>query len=194
MTNKVVRLVELRREFQASSKVEIAEIYTGFSRRLNYFIDISDIDPPSINDGRISFVAEILNVSRPAVTDWLTKNKPPKETTLFEVVCYFLKHIEGGSDVLPARVVSWLRYGEEVSHCPFKELCETPDNKELIPLAASLIAYEAKSMGFGATSYDLEKVLPSAVATLADFELSEIEQVKAVHRQIIQQLIQRHRR
>jgi hypothetical protein len=194
MANNVVRLDELRREFQATSKVEIAKIYTGFSRRFNYFIDFSDIDLPTLKDGRISFVAEILNVSRPAVSDWLTKNKPPKETTLFEVVCYFLKHIEGGNDVLPARVVAWLRYGEEVSPCPFRDLCESTDNKELMPLAASLIANEAKSLGFGAASYDLEKVLPLTVATLADFELSEIEQVKDVHRLIIQQLIQKHLR
>jgi transcriptional regulator with XRE-family HTH domain len=157
MTNNVVRLDELKREFQATSKVEIAEIYTGFSRRFNDFIDISDIDLPTINNGRIGFIAELLNVSRPAVSDWLTKNKPPKKTTLFEVVGYFLKHIEDGNDILLARVVAWLRYGEEVSPCPFKGLYDASDNKELMPLAASLIANEAKSMGFGATSYDLEK-------------------------------------
>ena len=99
MRDKVVKLDELKREFQASPSVEIAEIHAGFSRRLNFFIDISDIDTPSINDGRVTFVAEMLNVSRPAVTDWLTKNKPPKETTLFEVVSYFLKHIDGGEDI-----------------------------------------------------------------------------------------------
>jgi hypothetical protein len=194
MTNNVVRLDELKREFQATSKVEIAEIYTGFSRRFNDFIDISDIDLPTINNGRIGFVAEMLNASRPAVSDWLTKNKPPKETTLFEVVCYFLKHIEDGNDVLPARVVAWLRYGKEVSPCPFTGLCDVTDNKELMPLAASLIANEAKSMGLGATSYDLEKVLPLTVTTLADFEIAEIEQVKDVHRLIIQQLIQKYPR
>jgi hypothetical protein len=63
-----------------------------------------------------------------------------------------------------------------------------------MPLAASLIANEAKSMGFGATSYDLEKVLPLTVTTLADFEIAEIEQIKDVHRLIIQQLIQKHLR
>jgi hypothetical protein len=194
MRDKVVKLDELKREFQASPSVEIAEIHAGFSRRLNFFIDISDIDTPSINDGRVTFVAEMLNVSRPAVTDWLTKNKPPKETTLFEVVSYFLKHIDGGEDILPARVVSWLRYGEEVSPCPFQVDYEDPAHKELMPLAARIIATEAKSMGLGATSYDLGKVLPLAVSTLADFELRDLDEVQDVHRQIIRQHIRNHPR
>lgn len=194
MRDKVVKLDELKREFQASPSVEIAEIHAGFSRRLNFFIDISDIDTPSINDGRVTFVAEMLNVSRPAVTDWLTKNKPPKETTLFEVVSYYLKHIDGGEDILPARVVSWLRYGEEVSPCPFQVDYEDPAHKELMPLAARIIATEAKSMGLGATSYDLGKVLPLTVSTLADFELRDLDEVQDVHRQIIRQHIRNHPR
>ncbi|MFA0809493.1 hypothetical protein [Microbulbifer epialgicus] len=193
VSDKVV-VLELKREFQASPGVEIAEIHAGFSRRLNYLIEISDIDAPSMNDGRITFIAEILDVSRPAVTDWLSKNKPPKETNLFEVVGYFLKHIEGGDDILPARVVSWLRYGEEVSPCPFQVEYEDQTHKELMPLAASIIVSEAKSMGLGATSYDLGKVLPKTVSTLADFELRTIEDVQDVHRQIIQQHIQNHSR
>jgi hypothetical protein len=194
MSDKVVKLDELKREFLASSSVEISEIHAGFSRRLNFFIDISGIDTPLINDGRVTFVAEMLDVSRPAVTDWLTKNKPPKETTLFEVVSYILKHIEGGDDILPARVVSWLRYGEEVSPCPFRVGYEDPEHKELMPMAARIIATEAKTMGLGATSYELEKVLPLTVSTLADFELRELDEVKEVHRQIIRQHIRNHPR
>jgi hypothetical protein len=189
MISKVVQLDELRREFQASPDVEIAEVYAGFSLRLNQFIDISDISIPTLKEGRIAFVAHLLDVSRPAVTDWLVKNKPPKEITLFEVVNYFLKHINHSEDILPARVVSWLRYGEEVSPCPFKSMFGDSEHKELLPLAASIVANEAKLMGFSATSYDLEKVLPLAVTTLADFELMELTQVQEVHRQIIRQHI-----
>jgi predicted DNA-binding protein YlxM (UPF0122 family) len=194
MISKVIRLNELRQEFQSSPGIEINEIYAGFSHRLNSFIDFSDIDTPSLNDGRVTFIAEMLEVSRPAVTDWFTKNKPPKETTLFELANYFLKHIEGGDDILPARVVSWLRYGDEVSPCPFQIKNDDPAHKELIPLAARIIATEAKTMGLGATSYDLTKVLPLTVSTLVDFELSELEEIQKVHRQIIQQHIRNHPR
>ncbi len=194
MNEKVVRLDALKREFQASPTVEITEIHAGFSRRLNFFIDVSDIDAPSMNDGRVSFVAELLDVSRPAVTDWLSKNKPPKETTIFEVVRYFLKHIESGEDILPARVVSWLRYGDEVSPCPFKVEHEEIAHQELMPLAASIIANEAKTLGLGASSYDLAKVLALTVQTLADFELRDLDSVKEVHRLIIQQHIRTHSR
>jgi hypothetical protein len=192
--SKVIRLDELKREFQSSPGVEIDEIYAGFSHRLNSIIDISDIEAPSINGGRVTFVAEMLNVSRPAVTDWLTKNKPPKEKTLFDVVNYLLKHIKGGEDILPARAVSWLRYGEEVSPCPFQMGYEDPAHKELIPLAANIIAVEAKTMGLGATSYDLAKVLPLTLSTLVDFELNELDEVQGVHRQIIQQHIRNNPR
>lgn len=192
--SKVIRLDELKREFRSSPGVEIKEIYAGFSLRLNRIIDISDIDAPSINGGRVTFVAEMLNVSRPAVTDWLTKNKPPKEKTLFDVVNYLLMHIDGGEDILPARAVSWLRYGEDVSPCPFQMGHEDPAHKELMPLAASIIAAEAKTMGLGATSYDLAKVLPLTLTTLVDFELNELDEVQGVHRQIIQQHIRNNSR
>jgi hypothetical protein len=194
MKNKVVRLDALKKEFQSSPAVEITKIHAGFSRRLNFFIDASDIDAPSLNDGRIGYIAELLDVSRPAVTDWISKNKPPKETMLFDLVRYFLKHIDSGEDILPARVVSWLRYGDEVSSCPFDSELEEGKNQELMPLAASIIAYEAKNLGLGASSYDLEKVLSLTVATLVDFELQTAEEIKDVHRLIIQQHIKSNSR
>lgn len=194
MSNKVVHLDALKQEFKESTSVEIAEIHAGFSRRFNLMIDLSDIDAPPLNDGRVGFAAELLDASRPAVTDWLTKNKPPKETTLFEVVRYFLSHIDSGEDILPARVVSWLRYGDEVSPCPFGAEYEELDNQELIPLAASIIAEESKELGFGASSYDLEVVMSLVVKTLADFEISEASALKSIHRKIIQGHIRSHSR
>jgi len=192
MKNKVVYLGASNRETKSSATAEISEIYAGFSRRLNLFIDASDIDAPSMNDGRVSFIADLLNVSRPAVTDWLSKNKPPKETTIFEIVYFFLKHMDAGEDILPARVASWLRYGDEVSPCPFRVEQDEIVYQELIPLAASIIANEAKTLGLGAASYDLEKVLKLTVQTLADFELRESNRIKEVHRLIIQQHIKSH--
>jgi len=194
MKSKVVHIDALKREFQASPAVEIAEIHAGFSRRLNFLFDMSDIDTPSINDGRISFVAKLLDVSRPAVTDWLSKNRPPKETTIFEVVHYLLKHIDEGDDILPARVVSWLRYGDEVSPCPFGLEYEDPAHQALMPLAASIIVNEAKTLGLGASSYNLEQVLALTIKMLVDFELKEQANVKDVHRLIIQQHIRAHSR
>lgn len=192
MNNNVVRMDALKQEFKSFPSVEITEIHAGFSRRFNFMIDSSDIDAPSLSDGRVGFTAEILDVSRPAVTDWITKNKPPKETTMFEVVRYFLKHIDSGEDILPARVVSWLRYGDEVSPCPFG--VEEEDNQEMMPLAASIIAEEAKELGFAASSYDLEAVLNLVVKTLVDFEIQEKAGIKEVHRKIIQQHMRTHAR
>ncbi|WP_045861686.1 hypothetical protein [Teredinibacter purpureus] len=194
MNNNVVRMDALKQEFKSSPSVEITEIHAGFSRRFNLMIDLSDIDAPSLNDGRVGFAAELLGASRPAVTDWLTKNKPPKETSLFEVVRCFLKHIDSGEDILPARVVSWLRYGDEVSPCPFGVEYEEEDNQEMMPLAASIIAEEAKELGFGASSYDLEAVLNLVVKTLVDFEIQEKVGIKEVHRKIVQQHIRTHSR
>ncbi len=192
MKNKVIRLDELKHEFQASPGIEISEIHAGFSQRFNYFIDSSDLDAPSLNDGRIGYIAQILDVSRPAVTDWLVKNRPPKESTLFDVVSYLLMHIEHGSDVLPARAVAWLRYGNEVSPCPFETCYDSPDQKRLMPLAARIIANEAKSIGLGANSYDLEQVMPLTITTLVDFELNEMDQIKEIHLQIVRQHIRNH--
>ncbi len=121
----------LKADFDATEDVQVSKIYDGFSKRFNYLIDISDADVPPIDGGRVSFLAELFGVSKPATSEWLSKDKPPKDgsqrdrsgdVTLFRIVCFFLKHIQNSHNIVPARVVAWLRYGEGAISYPFSSV------------------------------------------------------------------------
>lgn len=186
--NNVVCLDELKMELQASKPAVISDISAGFSKRFNFFIDISEVDVPTAGDGRYGYFEGLGKWSKPSVYGWLAKNKPPKETTLFQIVEFFLKHIDGGDYISPKRVVSWLRYGDEVVPCPFMQDA-IPEQHKLIPLAVKIIADVAKKMGVSAREYDLKKVIDLSIVALADFDVRDLESVEDVHRLIIKEYI-----
>lgn len=95
-------------------------IYEGFSTRLNHLLDISDFVGISSVDERVALISKTFGVNDTESNNWVAKDIPPKETTLFEIAGFLLNHIASEKEILPARVVSWLRYGEVVSPCPFQ--------------------------------------------------------------------------
>ena len=99
--------------FSTVEKAKLSEIHAGFSDRLNWLLDLSDLDAPPLNNGRISWTAEITNSSRPAVMDWLKHDKPPKSVTLRKLVIFLHNHLPPIFREVPA-LEAWLRYGPDV--------------------------------------------------------------------------------
>lgn len=177
---------ELKEEYKKTSSAPVTEIHAGFSERLNYLIDTSTIDVPKASDGRFGYIADLFDGNKSGVHGWLTKNKAPKESTLFQIVEFFLKHIESGSHILAARVVTWLKYGDNIIPCPFRQDTDASKDK-LIPVAAQLIAQITNSESITPDKYDLAAVLEYTVEILFNFQITNIDQVKDAHRLIIKQ-------
>ncbi|MET1256983.1 hypothetical protein [Aliikangiella maris] len=188
----------LKADFDATEDAHVSEIYDGFSKRFNRLIDISDAEVPPIDGGRVSFLAELFGASKPATSDWLSKDKPPKdgsqrdrsgEATLFRIVGFFLKHIQNGDSIVPARVVTWLRYGDSVIPCPFTSTVNDVTFRKLSPIAASVIAQESKTLYLNTADYDFAEVMKQTVKMLVNFEISQEVDISDTHRVIIQQYL-----
>jgi len=193
-SDSVVRSIDdYKKEMRDVKSATVEQINAGFSNRLLTFIGQSDIDIPKLDEGMITYIAKLFETSKPAASDWLTKNKPPKEATLLKIVKFFLNHIEGGDNILVTRVISWLRYGDGAVPSPFKQEGKPEGYLELSPLAASLIVEEAKEIGLDASDYDLEKVLPQTVNLLITYDISDDTQVTNAHRDIIRGHIKNNR-
>ena len=183
----VVSLHQLQKEFEETQAASITEHFAGFSQRMNELIDLTDIDIPAMHDGRQAYLSSLLQSSKMSSADWLKKNRPPKASTLRNIVVYLLNHIPGSYN--PLRVEAWLKYGDEAVPNPFEARL---DNQSLIPLAAALIASEAKTLAIPPAAFDLNNVLSCTVDMLADFHITNESMVEAAHRQIIAQHIKLH--
>ncbi len=95
-------------------KVDLAEIHAGFSERLNWLLDASDLNPPPLDAGRVSWLAKLTSYSRPAVMDWLKYDKPPKCTTLRKLVSFLNRHHLPPIMSSTPRIEAWLQYGPVV--------------------------------------------------------------------------------
>ncbi len=187
---KVVQLRDRRAEFNRTTAGAVAEIFPGFSARLNQLIDLTDLDIPDIGDGRQTYIGELLQASKMACGDWLRKDKPPKPTTLRKLVVYLTEHVPG--DQNPYKVEAWLRYGDVAVQNPFDS---TPQRHQaLIPLATALIVSVAKEIDVPTTSFDLSEVLTATIEILANFHITHATLIEPVHRTIIAQYIHAHPR
>ena len=104
---------EKSRVFGTSTELALSEIYSGFSERLNWLIDASDLKAPPLYKGRISWLAKITETSKSAVLAWLKKNKPPKSVFLRKLVTFLVAHLPPITKNIPT-VEAWLKYGPEV--------------------------------------------------------------------------------
>lgn len=99
-------------EFVTVEKANLAEIHAGFSERLNWLLDASDMNPPPLDAGRVTWLAELTSSSRPATMDWLKHDRPPKSVTLRKLVSFINGHLPPIMSSTP-KVEAWLKYGHE---------------------------------------------------------------------------------
>ncbi|MCX4030157.1 hypothetical protein H0A36_17440 [Endozoicomonas sp. SM1973] len=195
--SKVVLLSDHKKEYENTEGPGLEDngVYSGFSDRMNEFLDHVKMDLPPLDKGRISYIAELTGCSRQIVSIWLTKNKPPrdsvdqdKKTSLFKLVAYFMKHLD--TDVSLYRIVAWLRYGDEAIESPFKQK-QVDDLKQelLIPLAAKVIVEEAKAANMSMSAFNLQLVLEETLNILFDFDVMSYKNILPPHRKIILQCI-----
>lgn len=161
------------------------EAFPGFSVRLNMFIDLTDLEIPPLDNGRQSFLGNLVQTTRMSPGEWLKKDKPPKTATLRKLIVYLLDHIQG--DYNPFKIEAWLKYGDVAVANPFYK--EADSSQSLIPLATSLIVLVAKEIGVPANSFDLNPVLASTVETLSAFKITQANMVEPVHRSIVAEYI-----
>ncbi|WP_018690927.1 hypothetical protein [Algicola sagamiensis] len=181
---------KLHEEYQASPTFDVTDIHAGFSKRFNEMIDLSNIDVP-LGNGRAAYLHKLWGYSKPSIGDWINKNKPPKDTNLVKIVTFFLNHIPTKYDILPERVVSWLKFGPSVCPNPFdKAMDSDPIEQKVIPLAMEVIATETKRLEIRPSSYDLDQVLSYATKILADFEVYDMDSIMEAHRKVIRAKIQ----
>ena len=94
-------------------KANIAEIHAGFSERLNWLLDASDMNPPPLDAGRVTWLAEVTSSSRPAAMDWLKHDRPPKGVTLRKLVSFINEYLPPIMSSTP-KIEAWLKYGPDV--------------------------------------------------------------------------------
>ncbi|MCG8381721.1 MAG: hypothetical protein MJA28_05800 [Gammaproteobacteria bacterium] len=100
-------------DFVTVEKANLAEIHAGFSERLNWLLDASDMNPPPLDAGRVTWLAELTSSSRPATMDWLKHDRPPKGVTLRKLVSFINGHLPPIMSSTP-KIEAWLKYGPDV--------------------------------------------------------------------------------
>lgn len=87
------------------------EIYEGFSQRLNQILDQSSLNVPKLNEGRGAWLAKLSGASKPAASDWLLHDKPPKQTRLRALIIMIAKYLPFELEV-PV-IEAWVLYGSK---------------------------------------------------------------------------------
>ncbi len=191
-SSKVVSFTDRKKEFKKAGRND-SKGCPGSSKRLNDFINLANTDVPPLHNGRDAFIARLADVSKTAAADWLKRDKPPKDTSdddkasLYKLVCYFLKYIEGQHK--PLRVMAWIRYGEEAIPDPFARLRNRAHEQALLPLAAHLVVELAAIESIPTSSFNLETTLKDTAGMLVSFGISDIESVEDAHKIVISQCI-----
>ena len=199
--SKVSHIDEWKQDFQNTQSATLQELCPGFSDRLNFLIDFTDLDIPSMDKGRISAISEICEVSMPAASDWLKKNRPPRDAvkdkskdiaTLHKLVVFLLKHINSTVKPNTTRVMAWLRYGESAVGDPFEIAITTENTASLLPLATTLILEAARNTDVEISSIDLDPLMTAVIETLQGFAISDIANIQNIHKKIIQAQLELH--
>lgn len=168
--DKIVPISQYREQFENDAEsCTASEIYPGFSERLNYLMDQAEgIEIPDKDGrGRPTFLHKVTGSSRPATSDWVLHNKPPRDKTLRSLVVFFLHHISG--DHNPVRVESWLRYGDQATPNPFAKGQQESDDTPLRLLAAKLVAEAGKALAVTVAGYDFKAVQDATIKMLKDY-------------------------
>ena len=95
MNKKVVQIDSQRSSFEEveHANADIVKIFPGFSQRLNELIDMSSLDIPK-DWGRQMALASIVNTSKMATGYWLKNDRPPKASTLRNIVVFLTENIK----------------------------------------------------------------------------------------------------
>ena len=186
MNKKVVAIDSQKHSYEEieHANAEVAKIFPGFSQRLNELIDLSSIDIPR-DWGRQMALASIVSTSKMAAGYWLKGDRPPKASTLRNIVIFLTDHIE--KKVNPLKVEAWLKYGEPTIQSPFRE--KPIDEVDLSPVALGEVVTICKEEAIDISSFDLQKVLDATISTLETFEIYSGNKLEEKHKAIIYQYI-----
>jgi|GEM_PF-6723649 len=88
----------------------------GFSKRFNQLLDLAGY--PSFNQGRLTVLAEDLNMSMAGARKWIVEDTPPRGSKLVDV-CEMLAKEKLSKRYNPRRIACWLEYGEDIVPNPF---------------------------------------------------------------------------
>ena len=190
MRKKVVQIDSQRSSFEnvEHANAEVTKIFPGFSQRLNELIDMSSLDIPK-GWGRQVALSSIVKTSKMAAGYWLKNDRPPKASTLRNIVVFLTDHIEKKAN--PLKVEAWLKYGEPTIQSPFRE--KPIDEVDLSPVALGEIVGICKEKKVEISSFDLQKVLDATISTMETFEVYTNDMVKHKHKEIIYQYIMLNR-
>lgn len=190
MNKKVVQIDSQRSSFEEveHAHADVTKIFPGFSQRLNELIDLSSLDIPK-EWGRQMALSSIVKTSKMATGYWLKSDRPPKASTLRNMVVFLTDNIE--KKVNPLKVEAWLKYGEPTIQSPFRE--KPIDEVDLSPIALGVIVGICKEREIKIQSFDLEKVLQATISTLETFEVYSNDAIKDKHKEIIYQYIMLNR-
>jgi len=176
----VIPLQNYQKEFN-KTHVDESEIFVGFSKRLNYMLDLADINCPLIDRGRQAYIAKVFESSKMASADWLKKDRVPKPLTLRRMVQFLINHISGEYNDL--RVEAWLKYGEPAIPSPFKSLDQM--NRVSMPLAMSIIALVSSHHEIRASTFDLNIVLEQTLLLLASENITTMDGINDKHKESV---------
>ncbi|MFT7223905.1 MAG: hypothetical protein ACI82Z_001449 [Cellvibrionaceae bacterium] len=187
MRKKVVPIAIDRSSFETVEKAnaDVSNIFPGFSQRLNELIDKTSLEIPPLDGGRQMALASLVKTSKMATGHWLKNNRPPKASTLRNLVVFLVDYID--KKVNPLKVEAWLKYGEPAIQSPFKE--EVIDKINLSPIALAKIVEVCSAKGIEINSFDLKKVLDATIRTMESFEIYSEESFNEKHKEVIYQYI-----
>ncbi len=190
MNKKIIPINPRKHSFEEieHANAEVTKIFPGFSKRINELIDMSSLDIPK-DWGRQMALAAIVNTSKMAAGHWLKGDRPPKASTLRNIVIFLTDHIE--KKVNPLKVEAWLKYGEPTIQSPFRD--KPIDEVDLSPVALGEIVSICKEKDVNISSFDLQKVLDATISTLETFEIYSNNEMEEKHKEIIYQYIMLNR-
>jgi hypothetical protein len=193
MAQNVVEMKVAKKRFDHVTKQRAkcvdATVFTGFSDRLNFLIDLAYPQAAKLEKGRGSWLSEVTGAARPTTSEWLLKNKVPQDATFDRLVAFLLENIAPQHNI--KRVKAWLQYGEEVVANPFQQYDDVA--KGLLPLAVQLIDEVTKKTRTPNTSYDLKSVITRTLELLASLGISDAGAILPAHRKLIAEYFKLHR-
>lgn len=158
-------------------------LFPGFSSRLNELIDYVYEDVPPKNEGRYTWLSELVGASKPSASMWLDQDRAPRDETLGHIVNHILDGFKGYKSSNIDRIKTWLLYGEDVIQNPFKTYSD--EQLAVLPLALQLVAECVNTQKIKHTTYDFQKLVDATLNLLVDQQIQHHNEVKPQHIKLI---------
>lgn len=183
MKNSNLNLIESFDKFQDVPERKLQDIYPGFSDRFWQLLTMAGLNEKDRRN--ISKFSEDFQVGKGSAHEWLTKDKPPKDSKLDALVTFLLSKLDRKHTANVRRVCAWLKYGGPGGvPNPFNV-----EKNETLNLARHVLLKCCSKFNISPNASMLDSQLEKISQLIEVLQITSIDELEDSHLEIIKKFV-----